>query len=133
MIILCERIYALIRVRSLEANIVEVNLLSSRVTNLVISRPKTFKFKSGDYIFVKIPSIAKNEWHPFTISSAPEEKEIITLHVRSLGNWTNKLYDHFDHFSRFNMLFKEVESNTQRYGKARSRRGMSSLGNYQVT
>jgi len=44
------------------------------VTNLVITRPPNFKFKCGDYIFINIPKIAKYEWHPFTISSAPEVK-----------------------------------------------------------
>ena len=35
------------------------------------------------------------EWHPFTISSAPELEDEIWVHVRSLGNWTNKLHDYF--------------------------------------
>ena len=43
-----------------------------KVTNLIISRPSNFKFKSGDYIYIKIRKIAKYEWHPFTISSPPE-------------------------------------------------------------
>ena len=30
-------------------------------------------YRAGDYIFVLIPAIAKYEWHPFTISSAPEQ------------------------------------------------------------
>ena len=30
-------------------------------------------YRAGDYIFVLIPEIAKYEWHPFTISSAPEQ------------------------------------------------------------
>jgi NADPH oxidase 5 len=30
-------------------------------------------FRPGDYVFVNIPTIAKYEWHPFTLSSAPEE------------------------------------------------------------
>lgn len=42
------------------------------MTQLVITRPSNFKFKSGDYVYINIPLIAKNEWHPFTISSAPE-------------------------------------------------------------
>ena len=35
------------------------------------------------------------EWHPFTISSAPEEPNYFTVHIRGVGHWTNKLYDHF--------------------------------------
>lgn len=44
-----------------------------QVTHLVIKRPQFFHFKPGDYIYINIPVIAKYEWHPFTISSAPEQ------------------------------------------------------------
>lgn len=53
-----------------------------KVTNLVITRPTNFKFKSGDYIFINIPKIAKYEWHPFTISSAPELKGDIAKNIK---------------------------------------------------
>jgi len=78
----------------------DVNLLSSKVTHLVITRPKGFKFSSGDYMFIRIPKIAKNEWHPFTISSASELKDEVWVHVRSLGNWTNKLNEYFSLMSK---------------------------------
>ncbi len=48
-------------------------VLPSKVVSLVIRRPPHFTFKPGDYIFVNIPAIASFEWHPFTISSAPEQ------------------------------------------------------------
>ncbi|NXN07375.1 NOX5 oxidase, partial [Indicator maculatus] len=75
--------------------IVEVNLLPSKVTHLVIERPQSFHYKPGDYIYLNIPAIATYEWHPFTISSAPEQQETLWLHIRSLGQWTNKLYEYF--------------------------------------
>lgn len=49
-------------------------LLPSKVTHLVIKRPSHFHFHPGDYVFVNIPVIARFEWHPFTISSAPEQE-----------------------------------------------------------
>lgn len=49
-------------------------LLPSKVTHLVIKRPHHFYFRPGDYAFVNIPAIAKYEWHPFTLSSAPEQE-----------------------------------------------------------
>ena len=39
----------------------------------VIKRPASMDYHPGDYLFVNIPAIAKYEWHPFTISSAPEQ------------------------------------------------------------
>jgi predicted ferric reductase len=47
-----------------------------RVTGLVIQKPAKFSFTPGDWVFIKIPQIATFEWHPFTISSAPEQKVI---------------------------------------------------------
>ncbi|XP_050165707.1 NADPH oxidase 5 [Myiozetetes cayanensis] len=76
-------------------HIVEVNLLPSKVTHLVIQRPPSFHFKPGDYVYLNVPAIASYEWHPFSISSAPEQPETLWLHIRSLGQWTNRLYEYF--------------------------------------
>ena len=70
------------------------------MTHLVITRPKNFKYECGDYIFIKIPKLAQWEWHPFTISSPPELEDELWVHIRSLGNWTNKLHDFFIEFQR---------------------------------
>ncbi|NWY60408.1 NOX5 oxidase, partial [Chionis minor] len=75
--------------------VLEVNLLPSKVTHLVIERPPFFHYEPGDYVYLNVPAIATYEWHPFTISSAPEQQETLWLHIRSLGQWTNKLYEYF--------------------------------------
>ncbi|KAK6643680.1 hypothetical protein RUM43_005190 [Polyplax serrata] len=71
-------------------------LLPSRVTHLVIKRPPHFDYYPGDYVFINIPAIANYEWHPFTISSAPEQEDYMWLHIRGVGEWTNRLYEYFD-------------------------------------
>jgi len=50
-------------------------------------------YRVGQYVFVNFPQLNLFEWHPFSISSAPEE---ITgeLHIRSLGKYTKKLYSY---------------------------------------
>lgn len=53
-------------------------LVCAQVTHLVIKRPQFFHFKPGDYVYINIPAIAKYEWHPFTISSAPEQSGTTT-------------------------------------------------------
>jgi len=155
-----ERIYNFYRIQSVnygETYIKDVNLLSSNVTQLIVTRPPNFKFRSGDYIFIKIPTIARFEWHPFTISSAPELKgklfrnayfrvkeyfflEIIYntmflfkdelwLHVRSLGNWTNKLYEYFSDYT----LNKNTESSgIGSGGPAVYNRKMSNMGTIDI-
>lgn len=66
------------------------------MTHLVIKRPPHFYFRPGDYVFVNIPAIAKYEWHPFTLSSAPEQEDYMWLHIRGVGEWTNRLYSYFE-------------------------------------
>ena len=67
-----------------------------KVTHLVLTKPVNFSYQPGDYIFVQIPAIAKYEWHPFTISSAPEQLGFLWLHIRSVGTWTKKLFEFFE-------------------------------------
>ncbi|KAJ1949450.1 hypothetical protein FBU59_001141, partial [Linderina macrospora] len=46
--------------------------------------------RPGQYIKVYCPSVSMLQWHPLTISSAPEE-ELLTVHFRLEGNWTRNL------------------------------------------
>ena len=39
--------------------------------------------------------LVRNEWHPFTISSSPERKDILRLTIMKKMNWTKKIYQHF--------------------------------------
>ena len=57
--------------------------------------PGTHSEKSLKLLFVRL-SISSSEWHPFTISSAPEVGSHFTLHIRGVGHWTNKLHQLFE-------------------------------------
>ena len=70
-------------------------LLPSKVTQLNIRRDTNLNFNPGDWVFINIPAISNFEWHPFTISSAPDQPDIFTLHIRSLGGWTQRLHSYF--------------------------------------
>jgi predicted ferric reductase len=84
-----EQVLRLLR-RGPGTRVVAAEALRSGVVRLEIEKPRGFDFSPGDYVFVRVPAIARGEWHPFTISSAPE-RPTLTLHVRSLGNWTAAL------------------------------------------
>ncbi len=84
-----EQVLRLFR-RARATRIVSAEALRSGVTRLEIDKPAGFDFSPGDYVFLRVPSIAPHEWHPFTLSSAPE-KASLTVHARSLGNWTSVL------------------------------------------
>ncbi|KAE8583807.1 hypothetical protein XENTR_v10020700 [Xenopus tropicalis] len=49
-----------------------------------------FKMEVGQYIFINCPSVSALEWHPFTLTSAPEE-DCFSVHIRSAGDWTDNL------------------------------------------
>lgn len=66
------------------------------MVHLVITRPGKFNFYPGDYVFIQIPKVAKYEWHPFTISSAPEKQGVFWLHICAVGTWTERLYKLFE-------------------------------------
>ena len=55
----------------------------------------TFRYMSGQYVFICIPKVSYFEWHPFSISSSPHNDDV-HLHVRVLGDWTKQLYDKAD-------------------------------------
>ncbi|HWA76767.1 MAG TPA: EF-hand domain-containing protein [Polyangiaceae bacterium] len=78
------------RRRTQNARFVKLTGLASGVSRLEVERPPAFQHKAGDYAFVKIPALARHEWHPFTISSAPGLGSL-TFHIRSEGDWTGSL------------------------------------------
>ncbi|KAI8810152.1 ferric reductase NAD binding domain-containing protein [Cladochytrium replicatum] len=49
----------------------------------------SFKYKPGQYLFINIPEVSRVEWHPFTITSTPEEG-FVSIHIRLVGDWTKK-------------------------------------------
>jgi predicted ferric reductase len=79
-----------LRRRAAESRVVQASALRSAVTRLEIERPIGFDFAPADYVFLRVPAIARHEWHPFTLSSAPE-RDRLTVHVRSLGDWSSAL------------------------------------------
>ncbi|XP_029458978.1 cytochrome b-245 heavy chain [Rhinatrema bivittatum] len=55
-------------------------------------KKKGFKMEVGQYIFVKCPKVSHLEWHPFTLTSAPEE-DYFSIHIRIVGDWTEGLFN----------------------------------------
>ncbi len=88
-IYLTERFIREIRARR-STTLVKVILHPTSVLQLGFHKP-SFSFKAGQYLYVYVPSLSALEWHPFTITSGPEEKTI-TVHIRSDGDWTKRLY-----------------------------------------
>lgn len=43
--------------------------------------------RAGQYIFINCPDISYWQWHPFTLTSAPEE-DFISVNIKMVGDWT---------------------------------------------
>ena len=41
----------------------------------------------GEYVFLNCRQVSRLEWHPFTLTSAPEEDRL-SVHIRIVGDWT---------------------------------------------
>lgn len=61
----------------------------SKVMELQIKKEKTTA-RAGQYIFLSCPEISYFQWHPFTLTSAPEE-DYISVHIRVVGDFTTAL------------------------------------------
>jgi len=61
----------------------------SNVMELQIKKEKTTT-QAGQYIFLSCPEISYFQWHPFTLTSAPEE-DYISVHIRVVGDFTKAL------------------------------------------
>jgi NADPH oxidase len=59
----------------------------SKVMEVQIKKEKT-KTQAGQYIFLSCPEISYWQWHPFTLTSAPEE-DYISVHIRVVGDFTS--------------------------------------------
>ncbi|XP_074059367.1 NADPH oxidase 1 isoform X2 [Macrotis lagotis] len=66
----------------------------SKVLELQMNK-RGFRMEVGQYIFVNCPSVSPLEWHPFTLTSAPEEP-FFSIHIRAAGDWTETLLRAFE-------------------------------------
>ncbi|KAL1952621.1 hypothetical protein VTO42DRAFT_4603 [Malbranchea cinnamomea] len=85
---LLERIMREVRGRRW-TSILKVIQHPSNVMEIQIQK-KNIKSRAGQYIFLCCPEISVWQYHPFTLTSAPEEK-FISVHIRCEGDFTKAL------------------------------------------
>ncbi|XP_030000513.1 NADPH oxidase 1 [Sphaeramia orbicularis] len=85
---LCERLLRFIRYMQ-AVRYRKIVMRPSKVLELQLVK-NGFTMEVGQYVFLNCPAISQLEWHPFTMTSAPEE-DFFSVHIRSAGDWTNKL------------------------------------------
>ncbi|KAK2502908.1 hypothetical protein MC885_017945 [Smutsia gigantea] len=84
----CERIIRFWRFQQ-EVVITKVVSHPSGVLELHMKK-RNFKMAPGQYVLIQCPSISSLEWHPFTLTSAPQE-DFFSVHIRTAGDWTEAL------------------------------------------
>ncbi|CAG8706331.1 10340_t:CDS:1, partial [Cetraspora pellucida] len=82
-----ERVLREIRARQ-PTQIIKVIAHPSKAFEIQFDKP-SFRYKAGQYLFLNIPAISTWQWHPFTITSAPDDP-FVSVHVRQVGDFTNK-------------------------------------------
>uniref|UniRef100_A0A8C4DKW3 NADPH oxidase 2 n=1 Tax=Dicentrarchus labrax TaxID=13489 RepID=A0A8C4DKW3_DICLA len=86
----CERLVRIYRSHQ-KVVITKVVMHPSKTLELQMKR-KGFHMEVGQYVFIQCPSVSRLEWHPFTLTSAPEE-DYFSAHIRIVGDWTQALYE----------------------------------------
>jgi hypothetical protein len=79
-----ERTLRAFRAGNYTVNIVKAAIYRN-VLALHMSKPAGFEYKRGMYLFLQCPEISPFEWHPFSITSAPDD-EHISVHIRTVGD-----------------------------------------------
>lgn len=85
---LCERIIRFVRSQQ-KVVISKLVKHPSKVIQLQMKK-KGFKMDAGQYVFLHCPAVSRLEWHPFTLTSAPQD-DYFSVHIRIVGDWTSKL------------------------------------------
>ncbi|XP_022081727.1 cytochrome b-245 heavy chain-like isoform X1 [Acanthaster planci] len=72
-----------------KVQVIKVVKHPSKVIELQMKK-SGFKMLSGQYVFLKCPALSHIQWHPFTLTSAPED-DFFSIHIRTVGDWTTGL------------------------------------------
>ncbi|XP_017218212.1 respiratory burst oxidase homolog protein C [Daucus carota subsp. sativus] len=89
----CERFIRTYRSSIKAVNIKKV-VVYENLLALQVFKPEGFKYKSGQYMFVNCAAVSPFEWHPFSITSAPDD-DYLSVHIRSVGDWTGEMKEVF--------------------------------------
>jgi len=83
-----ERVWREVRARK-ATRLSKVLVHPSGAMELRIIKP-SFKYTAGQWVFIQVPEVSKFQWHPFTITSAPEDP-YLSIHIRQVGDYTRAL------------------------------------------
>ncbi|ELR05322.1 hypothetical protein VC83_06343 [Pseudogymnoascus destructans] len=103
-----ERLYREIRARR-ETEIIRVIRHPYDAMEIQFKKP-SMKYKAGQWLFLQVPSVSRQQWHPFTITSCPFDP-YISVHVRQVGDFTRALGDALGAGPAQAKLYDDVDPN----------------------
>ncbi|KAI4385583.1 hypothetical protein MLD38_003591 [Melastoma candidum] len=59
--------------------------------SLVVPKPKHLHFTALSFIFLRLREVSWLQWHPFSVSSSPLDGQHLSVLIKAVGQWTNKL------------------------------------------
>ncbi|XP_052282724.1 dual oxidase 2-like isoform X1 [Dreissena polymorpha] len=93
--------------KKVEIAVKKAELLPSDVLGLTFKRPSNFEYKSGQWVRIACQELGTSEYHPFTLTSAPNE-EHLSLHIRAVGPWTMNMRKTYDANTRDDKPFPKL-------------------------
>ncbi|GAV64603.1 Ferric_reduct domain-containing protein/FAD_binding_8 domain-containing protein/NAD_binding_6 domain-containing protein [Cephalotus follicularis] len=86
-----------------ETCILSARVFPCKVIELSLPKDPSLKYAPTSVVFMKIPSISKYQWHPFSISSNSSiDDRTMSMIIKCEGEWTSSLYQ---------MIQTELKSN----------------------
>ncbi|KAM6597009.1 hypothetical protein CsatA_007533 [Cannabis sativa] len=98
----CERSIRAFRYGFQAVKILKFKVYPENVLALQMLKPRGFEYSSGQYIYLNCSAISPFEWHPFSLTSAPDD-DYLSVHIRGLGDWTKELNSTFSKLPDINL------------------------------
>ena len=74
-----------------DAKVVQAQTKQGGIVRLKLTKPPQWKHvRSGMYSFLKCPAVSRIEWHPFTLTSTPDD-DYVEFHFAPVGDWTESV------------------------------------------
>ncbi|KDO33278.1 hypothetical protein SPRG_19396 [Saprolegnia parasitica CBS 223.65] len=52
-------------------------------------------YRAGDVVYLKVPSVSKTQWHPFSVASTPlHTPGSLTVYIKTLGEWSGQVHEY---------------------------------------
>ncbi len=87
------------------------------IVELVVECPSNFVYTPGQYVEINYKPISTEEWHPFTIASAPNNDirvyngkrvRALVFFIQAVGRWTGSLHHSASHFDLLKARRREI-------------------------